>query len=90
MLSMRVPRSCRGYIQEPLRQRYGYKSRLPKAMLYRRLERVGPAELGIYYDQSYRPVHHDGEADQESGACNEAGVADSVRLADNSSSSVPY
>ena len=56
-------------------------------MLNRGLERVGTAELGVYDDESYGPVYHDGKADQEGGACQEACIANSVGLADDSSAS---
>ena len=80
--------SRRVNIQEPLRERYRYQPRFAKTVLYRGLERVGAAELGVYDDESYGPVYHDGKADEEGGACHEAGVANSVWLADDTSSSV--
>jgi hypothetical protein len=83
-----LPCTCRGVnIQEPLRERYCYQARFPKTMLYRGLERVGAAELGIYDNEPYGPIYHDGETDEEGGACQEACIANSVRLADDSSSS---
>jgi len=57
-------------------------------MLYRGLKRIGAAEFGVYDDEAYGPVYHDGKADEEGGACHEAGVTNSVRLADDTSSSV--
>jgi len=59
-------------------------------MLYRGLERVGSAELGIYDDEPYCPIHDDGEADEERGPCYEACVTDSVWLTDDASASVLY
>ena len=83
-----LPSTCRRVnVQEPLREGYRYQPRFPKTVLYRGLERVGTAELGVYDDESYGPVYYDGKADEEGGACQEACVANSVRLADNSSSS---
>ena len=74
-------------IQEPLRERYRYQPRFPKTMLYRSLERIGAAELGIDDDEPYSPVYHDGKTDEEGGACQEACIANSVWLADDTSSS---
>lgn len=58
-------------------------------MLYRRLEGIGAAELGIYDNEADGPVDDNGEANEEGGACDEACVAESVRLADNTSAAVP-
>lgn len=55
-------------IQEPLRDRNSHKTRLPKAVLYSRLERVGPAQLGIDYDQADGPIDYHRQADEEDGA----------------------
>lgn len=56
-------------------------------MLNRGLERVSTAELRVYDDEPYSPVYHDGKADQEGGACQEARIADGVGLANDSSAS---
>jgi hypothetical protein len=56
-------------------------------VLNRGLERVSTAELRVYDDEPYSPVYHDGKADQEGGACQEARIADGVGLANDSSAS---
>ena len=70
-----------------MRQRNRYQPRLPEAVLYRRLERVCAAELGVYDDEADGPVNDDGEADEEDGACDEAGVAEGVGLTDDAGTS---
>ena len=74
---------CNINIQEPLGQRYGHEPRLPKAVLYCRLERVGPAELRVDDNQADGPVDDDGEANEQDGARQEAGVPEGVGLADD-------
>lgn len=78
------------YLQKPLCQRNSHEPRLAKAVLYRSLERVGPAELGVYDNQADGPVDNDGHANEEDGACDEAGVAKGIGLANDASASIPY
>lgn len=54
-------------------------------MLHRGLERVRAAQLRVDDNQTNGPVDHDCEANEEGGACNKAGVADGVGLADDAS-----
>jgi hypothetical protein len=51
-------------LQRPLCYRNGYESPLPKAVLHRRLERVGTAEFRVDDNEPYRPVHYDGQTNQ--------------------------
>lgn len=76
-------------VQEPLREGYSHEPGFPKAVLYRRLERIRPAELRVYDNESNCPVYDDCEADEQSGSCQQAGIADSVRLANDTSPSTP-
>jgi hypothetical protein len=75
------------HVQQPLRQRNRYQPRPPKAVLYCRLEGIGTAELGVYDDESNGPVYNDCKADEEDSACDEAGVAEGVGLADDAGAS---
>jgi hypothetical protein len=56
-------------------------------MLHGRLERVCAAQLGVDDNEADGPVDHDGKANQECGACDEAGVANGVWLANDASTS---
>jgi hypothetical protein len=75
------------YVQQPLRQRDGHQPRPPEAVLHRRLEGVGAAELRVDDNETDGPVNDDGEANEQRGARDEAGVADCVRLANDASAS---
>lgn len=59
----------RADVQEPLREGYSHEPGFPKAVLYRRLEGIRPAELRVYDNESNRPVYDDCEADEQSGPC---------------------
>jgi hypothetical protein len=59
-------------------------------VLYSCLEGVGAAELRVYDDQTDGPVYDDCEPYEEGGACDEAGVTDSIGLANDASASARY
>ena len=71
------------HVQEPLRDGDGNKTGFPKAMLYRRLERVGAAKLRIDHDQTNGPVHDDCEPNEQDGTRKKTGVLKGVRLSDD-------
>lgn len=54
-------------------------------MLYRRLERVGTAELRINHNQTDCPIHDDRKPDQQDGACEKTSVLEGVRLSNDAS-----
>jgi hypothetical protein len=56
-------------------------------MLHGSLERVCAAQLRVDDYQADSPVHHNCQADEENGACDEAGVADGVGLSNDTSTS---
>lgn len=72
-------------LQCPLSNGYGDEARFAKAVLYGSLEGVCTAHFRIENDESYGPVHHDGEDDEESDAGQQARLAESIRLSYNSS-----
>jgi hypothetical protein len=59
-------------------------------MLHGSLEGIGAAELRVDDDESNSPVDHDGEANEENGACNETCVADGVGLANDAGASAKH
>jgi hypothetical protein len=55
-----------------------------------RLKRVGATELRIYNKEANGPVHGDGEADEEDGACDQACVAKGIWLPDDASATATH
>jgi len=76
------------HLQCPLCHRNGNQSRLAEAMLNGTLKRVGPAKLGVDYDELNGPIDGDCEAYQEEYAGEESGLEKSVGLTDDAGSSM--
>ena len=78
------------YLQCPLRHRNGNQSRLAKAVFNRTLKRVGPAKLGVDYDELDCPVDGDCKAYKEEYTGEESGLEESVRLTDDAGSTMQW
>ena len=76
------------HLQCPLRHGNGNQPRLAKAVFNRTLKRVGPAKLGVDYDELDCPVDGDCKGDQEEYAGEESGLEERVRLTDDAGSTM--